>query len=132
MISLVCPPVLQKGLCPLARQLCKTGCLVGHRRALWCAAMGVDPDLPQVWMCVCVGRGIKYLYVHVICTYMQVLSHTLPLQWLIFVVSCAHTHTHTHTHIHTHTHTHTHSMRFILRSSSPLCSNTISSLRDLW
>ena len=53
----LCPLVLHKGLHPLARQLCKTGCLVAHRRALWCAAMGVDPDL----LCVCVsvrGKGV--------------------------------------------------------------------------
>ena len=44
---------------------------MGHRRALWCAAMEVDPDLPQVCVCVCVvvvGGGelsICIMHIHV-------------------------------------------------------------------
>ena len=36
--------VLNTGLCPLARQLCKGGCPVGLRRELWSKALAVDTN----------------------------------------------------------------------------------------
>ena len=90
MTDLVCPPVLQKGLYPLARQLCKTGCLVAHRRTLWCAAMGVDPDLPQVcgWGRRGGGRGCGEEGSS-IC--MHVLYHSNGSVSFHFVISPVHT-----------------------------------------
>ena len=49
--------VLKSGLCPLARQLCKSGCPVALRRELWCRALAVDPTLPQVKLMNTVGGG---------------------------------------------------------------------------
>ena len=46
-------PVLKVGLCPLARQLCKSGCPVGNRRQLWSLALSVDTEDPQVCVSVC-------------------------------------------------------------------------------
>ena len=40
--------MLKTGLCALARQFCKSGCPVAHRRELWCRALAVDPTLPEV------------------------------------------------------------------------------------
>ena len=47
--------VLKTGLCPLAQQLCKSGCPVALRRELWCRALAVDPTLPEVKLMTMVG-----------------------------------------------------------------------------
>ena len=40
--------VLELGLSPLAREMCKRGCPVTGRRELWSLAVGLDPTQEQV------------------------------------------------------------------------------------
>ncbi len=39
---------MRNGLWSLAKELCKTGCLIGHRRELWCRSLAVDTTLSDV------------------------------------------------------------------------------------
>ena len=46
--------VMKNGLWSLAKELCKTGCVIGHRRELWCRTLAVDISEPEVstnWKC---------------------------------------------------------------------------------
>ena len=38
----------EKGLWSLAKELCKIGCPVGHRRELWCRTLALDTTEPEV------------------------------------------------------------------------------------
>ena len=49
--------VMKNGLWSLARELCKTGCMIGHRRELWCRTLAVDTREPQV------GTNWKHLLI---------------------------------------------------------------------
>lgn len=40
--------VVKNGLWSLAKELCKTGCVIGHRRDLWCQTLAVDTSEPEV------------------------------------------------------------------------------------
>ena len=56
------PPVLRRGLAPLAHQLCRSGCPVSHRRQLWCLAMGVDLTDTQVTLTPSHPHKVTFLH----------------------------------------------------------------------
>ena len=46
--SLLMIAVVKNGLWSLAKELCKTGCVITHRRDLWCRTLAVDTSQSEV------------------------------------------------------------------------------------